>query len=138
MSYEIRGGYFAGVDEGKGPYKKMDLIKEFFFEAFPNPERTGSPDEETLMALAEGRLPPGHPARLHPFSCSECYAEYRGYLLESREKPKAEVVPIAKKEVLWPNWVQISSSRRTGHEVASRAMQRVREWIKSYRHRYLR
>jgi len=64
----------------------MDLLKEFLLEAFPNPDREGCPDEETLIALAENRLPPAHPARLHLGSCSECYAEYRGCCLELQEK----------------------------------------------------
>ena len=41
----------------------MDLIKEFFLEAFPNPDRIDCPSEETLVALAEERLLPGDPAR---------------------------------------------------------------------------
>ncbi len=57
----------------------MDLIKDYFLETNPNPERKGCPDEETLQGLAEDRLPASHPARLHLASCSECFAEYRGY-----------------------------------------------------------
>ena len=51
-------------------------MKDFLLESFPNPERKGCPDEDTLQALAEDRLPPSHPALLHVGSCSECYAEY--------------------------------------------------------------
>ena len=61
-------------------------MKEFLLEAFPNPERKGCPDEETLKALAEDRLPPHHSARLHVGSCSECFAEYRGYRLEWEDR----------------------------------------------------
>ena len=57
----------------------MDFIKHFFLEANPNPERVGCPDESTIKALAEGRLPVSHPARLHLADCSECFAEYRGF-----------------------------------------------------------
>jgi hypothetical protein len=51
-------------------------MKDFLRESFPNPERKGCPDEDTLQALAEDRLPLDHPALLHVGSCSECYAEY--------------------------------------------------------------
>ena len=54
-------------------------------EAFPNPERKGCPDVQTIKALAEDRLPPGHSARLHIGSCSECYSEYRNYRLDWKE-----------------------------------------------------
>ena len=57
----------------------MDWIKDFFLEANPNPERTDCPEEGTLKALAEGRLPISHPARLHLASCSDCFAEFRGF-----------------------------------------------------------
>src|ERR1700731_1370136 len=54
-------------------------MKDFFLEANPNPERIGWPEERTLRALAEDRLPASHPARLHLASCSECFAEFRGF-----------------------------------------------------------
>jgi hypothetical protein len=57
----------------------VDIIKDYFLETNPNPERKGCPDEATLQGLAEDRLPVSHPARLHLASCSECFAEYRGY-----------------------------------------------------------
>lgn len=63
----------------------MDLIRDYFLEAHPNPGRTGCSDEQTLKALAEDRLPLEHPARLHLASCSECVAEYLGYRGEWRE-----------------------------------------------------
>ena len=55
------------------------MIKDFFLEANSNPERTGCPDEPTIRALAEDRLPVSHPGRLHLGRCSECFAEYRGF-----------------------------------------------------------
>ena len=60
----------------------MDFIKDYFLEANPNPERIGCPDEPTIKALAEDRLPVSHPGRLHMAECSECFAEYRGYRRE--------------------------------------------------------
>ena len=59
--------------------QRLDLMKDFFLEANPNPDRVGCPDEQTIRALAEDRLPPGNPARLHLASCSECFTEYRGF-----------------------------------------------------------
>ena len=56
-----------------------DLLNDFLLEAFPNPERKGCPDEDTLQAFAEDRLPPGNPVLGHISSCSECYREYRHY-----------------------------------------------------------
>ena len=60
----------------------MDLIKDYFLEANLNPERIGCPDESTIKALAEDRLPMSHPGRLHMAECSECFAEYRGFRLK--------------------------------------------------------
>ena len=60
-------------------------MKDFLLETFPNPERKGCPDDKTIEALAEDRLPTEHPARLHVGSCSECYAEYRHYRLDWEE-----------------------------------------------------
>ena len=59
--------------------QRVDLMKDFFLEANLNPERIECPDEHTIRALAENRLPVAHPARLHLASCSECFAEYRGF-----------------------------------------------------------
>ena len=63
-------------------------MKDFFLEANPNPERIGCPEERTLRALAEGRLPASHPARLHLASCSECFAEFRGFKGECEQTRK--------------------------------------------------
>jgi hypothetical protein len=66
-------------------------MKDFLLETFPNPERKGCPDDKTLQALAEDKLPADHPARLHVGSCSECYAEYRHYRLDLDEAKAAEI-----------------------------------------------
>jgi hypothetical protein len=68
-------------------------MKDFLLETFPNPERKGCPDDKTLEALAEDRLPAEHPARLHVGSCSECYAEYRHYRLDWEESKAAASTP---------------------------------------------
>jgi hypothetical protein len=74
----------------------LDLIKDYFLEANPNPAREGCPDEKTLQGLAEDKLPPSHPARLHLASCSECFAEYRGYRLAWKEASKKRRLNIAR------------------------------------------
>ena len=70
----------------------MDLIREYFLDAHPNPERIGCPDEKTLQDLAEDRLPLDHPARLHLASCSECVAEYLGYRNEWKQSQSSPVI----------------------------------------------
>ena len=70
----------------------MDLIRDYFLDAHPNPERIGCPDEKTLKDLAEDRLPLEHPARLHLASCSECVAEYLGYRNEWKQAQSQRVV----------------------------------------------
>ena len=69
----------------------MDLIRDYFLDAHPNPERIGCPDEKTLKDLAEDRLPLEHPARLHLATCSECVAEYLGYRGEWK-RAQSEIV----------------------------------------------
>lgn len=81
----------------------MDLIREYFLEAHPNPERIGCPDEDTLKALAEDRLPPEHPARLHLASCSECVAEYLGYRDEWKEAQQSKPVVLDEMAAPTPN-----------------------------------
>ena len=62
-----------------------DLLNDFLLESFPNPERKGCPDDETLKAYAEDRLPPGNLVLSHISSCSECYREYRQYRQDWKE-----------------------------------------------------
>jgi hypothetical protein len=64
-------------------------MKDFFLEANPNPDRIGCPEERTLRALAEDRLPASDPARLHLASCSECFAEFRGFRGDWEQSRKA-------------------------------------------------
>ena len=80
--------YSSARRRDKGQLNDDELLKDFLLEAFPNPERKGCPDVQTIKALAEDRLPPGHPARLHIGSCSECYGEYRNYRLDWKESSK--------------------------------------------------
>jgi hypothetical protein len=72
-------------------------MKDFFLEANPNPDRIDCPDGGTLQALAEGRLPTSHPARLHLASCSDCFAEFRGFKgdWEQRRRRRLLILGIA-------------------------------------------
>jgi hypothetical protein len=112
----------------------MDLIRQFFLEAFPNPQRVDCPEEETLMALAEEQLPADHPACLHIASCSECFAEFTGCILELQERGHSK----SKKPVDPPyqgkDWSEIASAV-SGDDPASVAIQRLRERIALYRRR---
>ncbi len=60
-------------------------MKEYLLTAFPNPERRGCPDSETLQGLAERLLPLDDSAMHHVASCSECYREYLNYGLDLEE-----------------------------------------------------
>jgi hypothetical protein len=86
-------------------------MKDFLLETFPNPERKGCPDDKTLEALAQDRLPAEHPARLHVGSCSECYAEYRHYRLDWEES-KAAASPRSSDAISGPVEVMPSNSAR--------------------------
>ena len=116
----------------------MDLIKEFFLEAFPNPQRIDCPSEETLVALAEDRLPPGDPARLHIASCSECYAEYRGYCLELQKRIKPTPGFEIKKKERSMRWSSIASDLRADNQTASKRSHGIWAWIATLRGRYTR
>ena len=68
-------------------------MKDFLKESFPNPERKGCPEEDTLQALAEDRLPPNDPVLLHVGSCSECYREYLHFRQDFEEAGGAVASP---------------------------------------------
>lgn len=70
--------------------------RQFLLEGNPNPEREGCPDEQTLRAMAEDRLPAQHPARLHLGCCSPCFAEFRSFKIEVDAKRAAQ-----RKIVVW-------------------------------------
>ena len=82
-----------------------DLLNDFLLESFPNPERKGCPDDETLKAYSEDRLPPGNPVLPHIASCSECYREYlhyrqdwkesRGIASDAQPAPVSEPIPFS-------------------------------------------
>lgn len=86
------------------PEQNSDLLKDFLLEAFPNPERKGCPDEQTLKALAEGRLEVDHPATLHVGSCSECYSEFRNYRQDWKEGKPTKIELASASVVEPPIW----------------------------------
>jgi hypothetical protein len=114
----------------------MDLIKDFFLEAFPNPDRIDCPSEETLVALAEGRLVPGELTRFHVVSCSECYAEYRGYCLEFQKKRQTGF-EIRKKEPSM-KWSSIAADIRTDASNRPKPFEGVWLWLAAFKRRYSR
>jgi hypothetical protein len=65
-------------------------MKDFLLQASPNPERKGCPEEDTIQALAEDRLPADHPALAHVGSCSECYAEFLNFRQDWKEARDSE------------------------------------------------
>ena len=112
----------------------MDLIRQFFLEAFPNPQRIDCPGEEIIMALAGEELPPDHPACLHVASCSECFAEFTGCILELQKAGDSNSIKPQDPLHRGPNWSEIASA--VGEEdLLSVAVQRLRERIALYRRR---
>jgi hypothetical protein len=57
--------------------EERDFIRKFFLRANPNPSREGCPGPAVLRAIAENRLAPNDPARLHLADCSPCFAEFQ-------------------------------------------------------------
>lgn len=54
-----------------------DPIEELLLRAYPNPERKGCPDSNTLQALAHKTVPHDDPAWQHIWKCSPCFAEFK-------------------------------------------------------------
>ena len=64
--------------------KLRKLAKELFLNEYPNPERKGCPDSQTIKAVAFGKLR-GEQAsqwRTHFATCSPCTREYAGFRQE--------------------------------------------------------
>ena len=85
-----------------------DLLNDFLLEAFPNPDRKGCPDEKTLRAFAEDRLPAGNPVLEHVGSCSECYAEYRHYRQDWKESGRESTHSVTFAPLSEPNPLVVS------------------------------
>jgi hypothetical protein len=118
----------------------MDLIKDFFLEAFPNPERADCPAEEVLRFLAEGRLPPGHSALLHIASCSECFREYRSFCFElqdAQDRATAKSATSDAKAAVAMNWSGLASAIGSNNGGVT-GIEHILEWITVFRHRYSR
>jgi hypothetical protein len=63
----------------KPGFRREDQIDDLFGTAFPNPQRTGCPGQESLRAAARKELPIEHAAYEHLSQCSDCYGEFRAY-----------------------------------------------------------
>jgi hypothetical protein len=60
-------------------FRHEDQIDDLFGAAYPNPQRSGCPNKETVQSAARKELPIGHAAYDHLSQCSECYRDFRGY-----------------------------------------------------------
>lgn len=60
-------------------HNDLDPIKQAFLDAFPNPQRIGCPDRQTLKAIARRKIPLDHPAQIHVSQCSPCFKEVLAY-----------------------------------------------------------
>ena len=58
-------------------FRHEDEIDDLFAGAYPNPQRAGCPERETLRAAAARKLAIDHPVYDHLSKCSECYGEFR-------------------------------------------------------------
>ena len=63
----------------KSGFRQEDQIDDLFGAAYPNPQRSGCPNEETVRSAARKKLPIEHAAYDHLSQCSECYREFRGH-----------------------------------------------------------
>src|SRR4051794_23719755 len=50
-------------------------VRDMLRRTYPNPERVGCLDQQTLEAIARGELPPDNPGHAHVMECSPCYEE---------------------------------------------------------------
>lgn len=53
----------------------IDALREAALVAYPNPMRVGCPDQKTLQAVAERRVPMTEPVIDHVWQCSPCAQE---------------------------------------------------------------
>ena len=73
-----------------------ELLEDFFLESFPNPDRVGCPDDDTVQGLAENGPIANDPVLSHVSSCSECYREYRHYCRDARERKAGLLPPLSR------------------------------------------
>src|SRR5215216_16314 len=72
-----------------------DLIafaQGYFSSDFPNPDRVGCPTSGSLSALMRSGQLPGDELRVHLFSCSECFREYRNAMAAHRDLASTETI----------------------------------------------
>ena len=75
-----------------------DEIDEVLSRANPNPNRTGCPPHDTLIALARRAQPINDPAYEHLVKCSPCYCEFRALQESDTSVPPA---PAARTSSTW-------------------------------------
>ena len=78
-------------NEGLSPRREEKLLKsakELFLNEFPNPERKGCPDSNTMKAIAFGKLS-GEKARpwwAHFAACSPCAREFAAFQQQAKSR----------------------------------------------------
>lgn len=67
------------------PEEIKHLLQEALLRSYPNPERKGCFDPETLRSVAKKRIPHIEPQWQHITHCSPCYQEFLGFRAEVLE-----------------------------------------------------
>jgi hypothetical protein len=70
------------------------LAKELFLNQYPNPERKGCPDSQTIKAVAFGKLRGVQASqwRAHFATCSPCTREYAGFRQEFQRAKRLQAL----------------------------------------------
>lgn len=69
--------------------EQLDPVEQVFLHAYPNPDRIGCPGDAIIRAVAQKKLPLDHPAREHLAKCSPCYADFKRFQQETRQRATA-------------------------------------------------
>jgi hypothetical protein len=116
--------------------KLRNLAKDLFLNDYPNPERKGCPDSETIKAIALGRIA-GEEAsrwRVHAAACSPCTREYVDFRKEAaREKRirRAGLIAAAAVLIVVVGWAAVKKFAANPAEVS------VIAWAEGWRSSHL-
>lgn len=74
--------------------KLRKLAKDLFLNEYPNPERKGCPDSETIRAIALGKLTGEEASRwhVHAAACSPCNREYVNFRTAAERDKRVRAV----------------------------------------------
>jgi hypothetical protein len=93
-----------------------EIIRRFFLEGNPNPERQGCPGPDVLRAIAEDTLPANDPARLHLSACSPCFRQYYEFRRERAKRIKRCSFALLASAGIVVSGIGIGMYRRPPHE----------------------